>query len=116
MKPEQQRIKLAEWRGWTDCRIIGSSRWFGIPPGQINKGDNYRLIPDYPLDLNAVHELRGKLPMTRQEQCAKNLIQIVLETKEVGTPATLLGCFMVAAASAEQWCEAILRTLNLWED
>jgi hypothetical protein len=105
MKPEEQRIAIAEACGWTEVDWNGVYQdWLGVPP---NEERDRHPIPDYLNDLNAMHEavetLRGKdgpqwfdFQRTLMIQCG-----------------SWMNCIQ---ASAAQRAEAFLRTLNLWVD
>lgn len=75
MNEQQQRIAIAEWMGWTDIgerikcasgkQLLGSKSYLGgIPPNpslDIDWEIYSEPIPDYPDDLNAMHEAEKKL-------------------------------------------------------
>ena len=58
LTPEEQRIKVAELCGWTDCQRIVQTcdAPRGIHPQHAHKRIWHRVIPDYLNDLNAMHE------------------------------------------------------------
>lgn len=72
MTTEQQRIAIAEFCGWTEIRIIGVNP-YGVKPGEkseivpatcTKKSPPSKIpsfVPDYPLDLNAMHEAEKRL-------------------------------------------------------
>ena len=114
MTPEQMRIKIAEACGWTDCKIIGNTRQFGIPPCNVNAGDNYRLLPDYLNDLNACHEMEKMLNEDQREIYAQILTGMSLCDRDGRMDWG--GVFdEVAHVTATQRCEAFLTTLKLLE-
>ena len=108
MKPEEQRIAIAEACGWywdkshspqRDRRRLISPA-FDIcivwKDGELGG----KVIPDYLSDLNAMHQAEGFLPHSKKkiyENC-------------LGLYA--LGCFSTAAQRAE----AFLRTIGKWVD
>lgn len=108
MKPEQQRIAIAEACGWTDChKSIASVYGFpserkviGIPPQRITHTE----VPDYLNDLNAMHEAE-KILNTNQAADYCELLRPII-----------CGCWRLVHATAAQRAEAFLRTLNLWTD
>lgn len=57
LTPEQQRIKVAELCGWSDCYIESSDQWVW---GQSPSGD-WHVVPDYLQDLNAMHEAEANI-------------------------------------------------------
>jgi hypothetical protein len=98
MTPEQQRIAIAEACGWTDIRKqkIGNDRnLWGTKDGQRNR------IPDYPGDLNAMHEAEKVLTSEQEKEYAYQL-EAVCCPRDYGWHAT-----------AAQRAEAFLRTLIL---
>lgn len=107
MKPEQQRIKLAEWRGWMRGKWSVGARL--QQPGWFN-GKHYAWtptdLPNYLSDLNAVHELEKRLTDGQWNEYEKNLIGACL----------LSGNRRYHGATAAQRCEALLKTLGLWEE
>lgn len=103
MNPEQQRIAIAQSCGWklhseldktlcaphqTDCPLVAE----------------LITIPDYPNDLNAMHEAE-KILFPASEIEWHNQLQNVC------------GCSwrVMIRATAAQRAEAFLRTLNLWK-
>jgi len=117
MKPEQQRIAIAEACGWADCQIIGNTRWFGIPPEQANTGDNFRLIPDYLADLNAMHEAVIGLNDAQFHTYTLILNNIGWAAYPGQYDADYKKRLRVfCAPSAEQSAEALLRAIGKWEE
>ena len=106
MKPEQQRIKIAEACGWTE---ISERCMWGLPPNAIDDGTEncLRHFPKYESDLNAMHEAEKSL--TDLHLYCKFLYLVVLDdhTNTANEPAF---------ATARQRAEAFLRTLGLWQD
>lgn len=99
MKPEEQRIAIAEACGYHEindqnisCRKIGVHGW--------------TFIPDYFNDLNAMHEAEKVLTGYQQTVTySDNLMKIVG-----------YHTFDSAHATAAQRAEAFLKTLDLWEE
>ena len=105
MKPEQQRIAIAEACGW---RIGHTTKyaWVVICPsnierawsshnGVMNDKPTSYYLPDYINDLNAMHEAEKKLPDVLFVRYAN---------------------WIPPCATAEARAEAFLRTLGKWED
>lgn len=123
MSPTAQRIALAEAHGY---------KWFQSPHNKEQKvlarcQDEadcvglgqwlWRLTPDYLNDLNAVHELEKVL--TEEQLCvyAHYLAQFTVNMPAVAWwDQSAAEVAKIAHATAAQRCEAILRTLNLWDD
>jgi hypothetical protein len=103
MKPEQQRIAIAEACGWTQiepCTCCdGVSRGYQPTPGAHKKH-----IPDYLNDLNAMHEAEATLRFGRR----KHYIDLLGETYH--------DIWGFCTATAAQRAEAFLRTIGKWED
>lgn len=98
MKPEEQRIKIAEACGWTVKRdsygVVGTND--GI------HWHSHAGFPDYLNDLNAMHEAENMLTedqMTTMSQCLHRCVGMLW-----------------GFATASQRAEAFLKTLNLWEE
>lgn len=113
MIPHKQRIKLAEWAGWKnlDGKPWGEGQTYGIPPGGENW--HWQNTPDYPNDLNYIHELEnkwiegGKSQYERAER--EHLLYVILHKILMYKRDTF-------RATAAQRCEALLKVLELWED
>jgi hypothetical protein len=106
MKPEKQRIAIAEACGW----ILVDDKRTGMAPG--TSGEDYRdngneSIPDYLNDLNAMHAAEEALKPERPH--AAPWLHYRLEILKLCGDALL-------HAGATQRAEAFLRTLNLWTD
>lgn len=98
MTPEKQRVVLAETLGLKPNYIaLPNGEPFGISAG----------IPDYPNDHNAVASIFAHLPYIIQEE----VVGILVASKPSSTPE-----MAVAYSTAQDWTEAILRTLNRWEE
>ena len=105
MKPEEQRIAIAEACGWITLK--NGTDGFAPKDRKINiLCDIYDPLPDYLNDLNAMHEavetLRGK--DGPQWFDFQRILMI-----ECGS---WMNCIQ---ASAAQRAEAFLKTLNLWK-
>ena len=119
MNPEQQRIAIAEACGWkTETYhhkggIPASTHWVS-PSGKI-KND----IPNYPHDLNAMHEAEKALKWEQRKQYHDLLADITgfsyceADTQE---EAYLDWNCRICHATAAQRAEALLKTLNLWTE
>jgi len=120
MTPEAQRIAIAEACGWI---WHGDALWPKDPNNFYWKKDhlNYRTLPDYLNDLNAMHEA--------EEHAIHNL----MDADEWGEYGMLLkrshphGLFLngevdyhdlatILHATASQRAEAFLRTIGKWEE
>lgn len=118
MTPEKQRIAIAEacgwkpdddgdktgWGGsWIRQRLIGKKPTFS--DGKVVSYLIEQPVPDYPTDLNAMHEAEKVL--TYAQHCFYcDVLEMV-----VGGPAYM----QAVRATAAQRAEAFLKTLDLWE-
>ncbi len=96
MKPEAQRIAIAEACGWDG---VTKGCW-GIPP----EGRPAIPIPFYLTDLNAMHEAEKTLRGMQWHDYVQNLKALLCDDAVV-----------LIHATAAQRAEAILKTLNLWD-
>jgi len=129
MKPELQRIKIAEACGW---KIIDFNRGDKLPdviPNKTTYWDKerkykaYPAIPDYINDLNAMHEAENILfskPEGYERRYAMLISSVVSncggEPFGEYAPEDLRDVCNCIHATAAQRAEAFLRTLSLWEE
>lgn len=156
MSPEQQRIAIAEACGWVWYRIPTapphdriyrclflpalheyegqSERWLVKADGTERIcGTEYMtregLVPDYPNDLNAIHEaLRGMLGhRAKNISSTEQRDALIQRTFEVALYAiitrddslaetALIEMYRCANATARQLSEAYLRTIGKWTE
>ena len=96
MKPEQQRVAIAEACGWkTDKRGLG---WLS-PHGY------YASEPDYLNDLNAMHDAEKTLTDKAHEEFRLNLYDLIRDDSR-----------LIVSSTASQRAEAFLRTIGKWEE
>lgn len=109
MKPDLQRIAIAEACGWRGVCSVGKE--WGAPKETIvgtltREGVTFTIVPDYLHDLNAIHDIE----VNRCNEIGLSLLRYHdLLIKRHGTLGAL-------TASAAQRCEALLRTLGKWEE
>lgn len=112
MKPEAQRIAIAEACGWqvTQGRSQGLTP-YGYPTIKHMQRCEVppQLVPDYLTDLNAMHEAEKVLTAEQQAQYAMTLHEMH------GIPLATFW-HRVICSTAAQRAEAFLRTLGLWRD
>ena len=101
MNQEHQRIKIAEACGFSN---INSVCWRG------NAALHERQIPNYPEDLNAMHEAVKSIPQAMRPSYFACLCRVV------SSRIALYGYSAATEATAEQRAEAFLRILDLWEE
>ncbi len=103
MKPEQQRIAIAEACGWYDL-VEQDISLFGKHEPESQK--TFELdVPDYLNDLNAMHEAEKRIKGTPYWKTYETLLAQIVSGDN--------GMFHI---TAPQRAEAFLRTLNLWKD
>lgn len=110
MTPEQQRITIAEFLGWTDIEPCtchnGQTRGF-----QPIKGAHKKHTPDYLNDLNAMHEAEKHLS---DRQKIGYYLDLSLWREDTGELTENL--YEVVHATATQRAEALLKTIGKWEE
>jgi hypothetical protein len=95
MSPEAQRIAIAE-----ACGIVSKDKWgslYKTPRGIL------RDCPDYPTDLNAMHEAEKVLTLPERRKYRKTLLGHC-------EPASI-----AIHATAAQRAEAFLLTIGKWD-
>lgn len=100
MTEQEMRVALAEWDGWNTIKeILGSVSIY------INQNGNIAAaLPNYPSDLNAVHELEKKLDKQQAMDYARLLHPATSEPH-------LLKDWKLLHSTALQRCEALCRSL-----
>lgn len=71
----------------------------------------YDEVPNYPEDLNAMHEAFKRMDPWLHVQFASNLLGVYRAGNAPSEGAAAVDLLM---AEAHHWAEAFLRTLNLW--
>jgi len=108
MKPEAQRLAIAEACGWKRMYV---GRKHGSLYGFKKGNHRFHSIPDYLNDLNAMHEAEKALNELSWMHYLRNLAEIVRKPKQCEIQIS-----QYVHATAAQRAEAFLRTLNLWTD
>ena len=113
MKPEQQRIAIAEACGW-DCDPLiarewkSRGQWARKTTDDQNKLVSLRSnVPEYPNDLNAMHEAEKTLSQKDKREYAYQL-------NGGYYTSGLDDTFDIVHATAAQRAEAFLRTIGKW--
>lgn len=104
MKPELQRIAIAEACGWNE-KPIPSHKEAGW--GYSPKFPAWTFVwhlPDYLNDLNAMHEAE------------KTLTSLVDQLTYLNKLSPIQSRWTLATANASQRAEAFLKTIGKWED
>jgi hypothetical protein len=117
MKPEAQRIAIAQACGWEPCE---PRSYFKSPPSHAwMKDEAYygglNAIPNYLNDLNAMREaekvLTEKLSKVEYAEELSRVVGRVLPFRSPGVTD-----FDKMHTTAAQRAEAFLKSLNLWTD
>ena len=108
MKPEQQRIAIAEACGWKKCRTEQGHLAWGCDP---DTGYEQKL-PNYLGDLNAMHEAEKVLGEKRIRSYTFTLAQAL----DTSPTVDLDDQFLNIHATAPQRAEAFLRVHGKWEE
>lgn len=106
MKPEAQRIAIAEARGYLrndelECWEKDGKSYFNEHPHHFNQ------IPDYLNDSDAMRDARKILTPLQKSTYARILTELTWQSEQP------LYCAM--DATAQQQAEAFLRTIGKWE-
>jgi hypothetical protein len=113
MKPEQQRIKIAEACGWNRfCahEVNSVTVQYGHPPQ--SKLIYETPLPDYLNDLNAMRTCEESLSINDLATYADQLDKVCVPVHV----CSLTHWASVTMATAAQRAEAFLKTLGLWEE
>ena len=100
MTPERMREKLAEWRGYPACKCGNASCTSGTK--------------DYPNDLNAIRELERELDEDEMHKYYQEIYWLVEEMRN-GMPERPADRYLLHVGPLQR-CEALLKTLGLWEE
>ena len=127
MTEQAQRVALAEWAGWKLSDDMEYCPYGAVFKTSINYPDCRRPafvkdgilcdangLPNYPNDLNAVHELEEKVKRDEQwDDYIEGLDAIVNLNIRMSRK---FENWCLAHATAPQRCEALLCTLGLWKE
>jgi hypothetical protein len=110
MKPEKQRIAIADYCGWKNCRIeslAGQNRMLGKCPFDFTDNVGFAVPSDYLNSLDAMHEAESHIK-------DKSLYCRFLWLVALNDPSNTLN--EPAFTTAAQRAEAFLRTVGRWEE
>lgn len=126
MSDQEINTAIAEACGWTNVahNTVFSERKIGRGVfGNSPFGGEYRLIPNYCRDLNAMHEAENSLRGINSDLYANILCDLIKAgkidtyTQKLGAPQlSWHGVFSVTNATARQRAEAFLRTIGKWKE
>lgn len=104
MNKERQRVKIAVACGWRWREIGDTIEW--IAPKRYSP-------PDYPNDLNAMHEAEKVLTSPQLEQFGRYLTKLVTGIFQMHHAH--YDTARISHATASQRAEAFLKTIKKWE-
>lgn len=120
MNPDKQRIAIAEACGWTQVDQ-NDPRGFAAhvmwcPPSNDPEDPRrkYAFSPNYPADLNAMHEAERTLK-DLPEYCTELAAVVYAPLTNAHKANELWQGWWFVHASAAQRAEAFLRTIGRWE-
>lgn len=123
MTNDEQRIAIAEVMGWKDIKD-GTNR-LTMPNGERQFFHTFEkswedFVPDYPNDLNAMHEAENLLDSASVDKRSKWLDFLALSCDwpktENAADLRFEVQYLTARATAPQRAEAFLRTLGKWKE
>lgn len=118
LTPKEVRIKIAEYRGWTDIAereiFLGNDEHTTstITGSHRDYGDGFYELDDYLNDLNAMHEAVSKLTEEQREDLAWCLFD--LTESNFGEPYSgdVTDLHWTTEATAKQRAEAFVLTME----
>jgi hypothetical protein len=112
MNPEKQRIAIAEACGWKNVDA-GAGRVWGFTTrhkGTPSESDVCVDVPNYPFDLNAMHDAEETLQESQRVTYSNELYDLAVEHQ------LKTGKWSYLSMTAAQRAEAFLRTIGKWEE
>lgn len=132
MTDQEIRIEIAECCGWKWVGMHGSKKhgyWYlnlkqeNMPiaeSGKFGGATPSYSLPNYPEDLNAMHEACQTLGYDQSAQFVNELVRVIMGTGEKPSEeylkSPLSSIRMAVNATAHQRAEAFLRTVGKWKD
>ena len=112
MKPEQQRIAIAEACGWklVEDNPDYEPYWEDPKGNMIAKVGFQNRLPDYLNDLNAMHEAENVLTEEQRVAYSNHTYDVACEAQRETEKWRWI------SLTAAQRAEAFLRTINKWEE
>jgi hypothetical protein len=116
MTPEAQRIAIAEACGWKNVDA-GSGRVWGVTTrhkGTPSEFDVCVDVPNYPFDLNAMHDAVMTLTQNQMIDYSRHVGKLVTSHLPASRAAWM--DFKLINSTAAQRAEAFLRTIGKWKE
>lgn len=121
----EQRIAIAEARGWTQCQEHTDPTWWTNSP--IKKrvyGDNEKywplhILPNYLESLDAMHEAERAMDCLFRKDYIANLWKVCgfeADSANFWTEYNFRGIYALLHATAKQRAEAFLKTIGKWKE
>lgn len=125
MTEEEQRIAIAKFCGFKPNTVCPECYGSGYSDSDMDHDpcsncqtlgeiEPYYDSPNYPKDLNAMHEAEKTLNEKQKVFYLQRLTQVRLRSEESGTVACIID--RATFATAAQRAEAFLRTIGKWKD
>ena len=119
MTKEKQNIAIAQFAGWTDIKleVRGSGAPerrpspYGFPPGKKWKAP----VPNFTGSLDACHSVIKDWKLENITKLSNELKLIMMAEKPL-LNSHVDARYMTLTASADQLCEALLKTIGRWEE
>ena len=115
MSNDQIDTAIAEFRGWTEIKTVGSGRLYGYRPNSYGQAFRFTAVPQYHKCLNACNEAEqftwAKEWLFR-EDFVDYLARIINQVHGYRNQAA----FDLLDATAMQRAEALLRTIGKWQE
>lgn len=118
MTPEQQRIAIAEACGWTGIHeeVHPTITYMWGYDSKFKHPKARRMVPNYPNDLNAMHEAEKVLiNFTNVLNYHCDLLEVVVRTRRLDAGRKWPFSLCINATAAQR-AEAFLRTIGKWKE
>jgi len=108
MTPEKQRIAIAKLCGWSVSKCTCPE-----PAGTHKATNRSGHLPDYPNDLNAMHEAEKSLTTEDERYNYAKHLEILTHVERPRFGECMM--MRMITSTAAQRAEAFLKTMNKWE-
>lgn len=121
MSDNEIRVALAEWLGWAFAPMADAANGVRLFDVTGPNGERYftkshigidKIIPNYPADLNAMHEAEGRLSHDEW----RIFLGFLMGERVIPKLASMEDFHKAWRATARQRAEALLRTIGKWKD
>ncbi len=115
MTPDQIDTAIAEFRGWTEIRTVGSGRLYGYRPNSEGQAFRFTAVPQYHKCLNAMAEAEQGLSEKDLARYAQFIIGIARHSIAIPDHDGRYPVPFIIRATAPQRAESLLRTIGKWQ-